>query len=109
MKVIRCKDCVLSHSVECPLTYIEHHTLQCIDRPQNFYCAKAKPKEDYEPTRGDNIRNMTDRQLAGFISRHEDEAYRLGRDGGTMKTGRENEDFWAGFLKTHEDEDYEGY
>lgn len=101
MKVIRCKDCVLSHSVECPLTY----TLNAIDHPQNFYCAKAKPKEDYEPTRGDNIRNMTDRQLAGFISRHEDEAYMLGRDGGTMKTGRENEDFWAGFLKTHEGED----
>lgn len=107
MKVIRCKDCALSYRLECPLTYIENRTLQYIDHPQNFYCAKAKPKEDYEPTRGDNIRNMTDRQLAGFISRHECEAYQLGRGGGTMTTGKANEDFWTVYLGTKEGEDYE--
>lgn len=107
MKVVRCKDCALSHSIECPLTYIEHHTLQCIDHPQNFYCGKAMPKEGYKLTRGDRIRNLTDRQLAGFISTCECEAYQLGRDGGTMQTGKANEDFWAVYLGTKEGEDYE--
>lgn len=106
MKVIRCKDCALEGRSECTLAYIENQTLCFIEHPPMFFCGKAKPKDDYEPTKGDILRNMTDRQLAGFISRHEDEAYDLGRKGGTMKTGRVNEDFWAVFLKTHEDEDY---
>lgn len=107
MKVIRCKDCALDGRSECPLSYIEHQTLCFIEHPPMFFCGKAKPKDDYEPTKGDILRNMTDRQLAGFISRHECEAYQLGRGGGTMTTGKANEDFWTVYLGTKEGEDYE--
>ena len=106
MKVIRCKDCALDGCPECPLAYIEHQTLCFIEHPPMFFCGKAKPKDDYTPTKGDILRNMTDRQLAEYISRHECEAFKLGAEGGYMKLGKENEDFWAGFLKAHESEDF---
>lgn len=60
MKVIRCKDCALDGNPECPLSYIEKQTLCFVEHSPMFFCGKAKPTEDYHPTNGDVIRNMTD-------------------------------------------------
>ena len=68
MKVIRCKDCALDGRTECPLSYIEKQTLCFVEHSPMFFCGKAKPTEDYQPTNGDVIRNMTDRQLAEWLT-----------------------------------------
>ena len=106
MKVIRCKDCALEGRIECPLSYIEKQTLCFIEHPPMFYCGKGRVKEDYQPTVGDNIRNMTDRQLAHFISEIEKEAYIHGKKDCTFTLGRKQEDFWTGFLGHIDGEDY---
>ena len=71
-----------------------------------FFCAKGKAKEDYEPTVGDNIRNMTDRQLAHFIVAHEKEAYEVGKEGCFFESVEKQEKFWTGYLKHIDGEDY---
>ena len=68
MKIIRCKDCALDGNPECPLSYIEKQTLCFVEHSPLFFCGKAKPTEDYQPTNGDVIRNLTDRQLAEWLT-----------------------------------------
>lgn len=98
MKVIRCKDCVHNKTLECPLSGVKRSPL--------FFCGKAKPSEDYKPSCGDNIRNMTDKEIANVINGYEHDAYLTGKNGGVMKFGKENIDFWTGYLKHPEGEDF---
>lgn len=64
MNIIRCKDCIHDGAIECPLSFIEKQTLCFVEHSPMFFCAKGKSSEDYEPTHGDVVRNMTDRELA---------------------------------------------
>ena len=41
-QVVRCKDCAHMGLFDCPLCYIEKHTLQFIEVSPDFYCAKAE-------------------------------------------------------------------
>lgn len=107
MKVIRCKDCALDGNPECPLSYIEKQTLCFVEHSPMFFCGKAKPTEDYQPTNGDVIRNMTDRQLAERQNSIEHSAYIHGKGGGYMTFGKQNIDFLTGWLGNPEGEDYE--
>ncbi len=107
MKVIRCKDCILDNSPECPLAYIENHTMCFYEHSPTFYCAKGRTTEDYTPTHGDIVRNMTDRQLAEMQNRHEHTGYAHGKGGGVMKFGKTNIDFLTGWYGAPDGEDYE--
>lgn len=107
MKVIRCKDCVLDGAPECPLSYIEKHTLCFVEHSPMFFCGKAKASEDYSPSHGDVIRNMTDRQLAEHQNLIEHTAYSHGKDGGVMQFGKKNIDFLTGWFGAPDCEDYE--
>ena len=107
MKVIRCKDCILDNSPECPLAYIENHTMCFYEHSPMFFCAKGRTTEDYIPTHGDIVRNMTDRQLAEMQNRHEHTGYAHGKGGGVMKFGKANIDFLTGWYGAPDGEDYE--
>lgn len=100
MKVIRCKDCVLYGGIECPMV--------CEKPSPMFFCGNAKPSEDYKPTKGDNIRNMTNRQLAVWLNGQERDAYRSGKNGGECMLGETNINFYIGFFGSPEGEDYNG-
>ena len=43
VSVIRCKDCAHEDMFDCPLGYIEHHTLQFVNHDPDFYCRKGAP------------------------------------------------------------------
>ena len=108
MKVIRCKDCIYDGRSECPLSYIENHTLCFVEHSQMFFCGKGRTSEDYKPTKGDAVRNMTDRQLAVWMDEHERDAYRAGKGGGSWQTGEPNIKFYTGYFGSAEGEDYIG-
>ena len=106
MKVIRCKDCVLDGRSECPLAYIENQMLCFVEHSPMFFCAKGKAKEDYTPTRGDNVRNMTDRQLATLFNETEHEiAKHYTGGGGAMSFGKKNIDFYTKWFSEPEEDD----
>lgn len=108
MKVIRCKDCALNGRSECPLSYIENHTLCFVEHSPMFFCGKSIPSENYKPTKGDTIRNMTDRQLAVWLNGQESDAYRAGKGGGKCLVGDKNIKFYVGWFGSPEGEDYNG-
>lgn len=107
MKVIRCKDCILDSTLECPLAYIENQTIRFVEHPPMFFCAKGRAKADYVPTRGDVIRNMTDRQLAVHFDGLECDAYSHGKSNAKWELGKSNIDWYMKFLSTPEGEDFE--
>lgn len=47
---VRCKDCIHDGMIECPLCYIEHHTLTFVNHDPDFFCGKAERK----PLEGEN-------------------------------------------------------
>ena len=106
MKVIRCKDCVLDGAPECPLSYVENHSLRFVEHSPMFFCGKGKTSEDYKPTSGDVVRNMTDRQLAVWLDGQERDAYHAGIRGSKFILGKTNIDFYTGFFGHPNDEDY---
>ena len=93
MKVIRCKDCVLANTKECPITYTEK-----IKNKEMFYCGLAKAKADYKPTRGDIVRDMTDAQIGEMIASHEKEGYMFGLEDGKKFCTTANKKFWRGYM-----------
>ena len=44
--VVRCKDCIHDGMIECPLCYIENHTMRFINHDGNWYCGDGEKKED---------------------------------------------------------------
>lgn len=108
MKVIRCKNCIYDGLDKCPLAYIENNTLCFVEHSPMFFCAKGRAAEDYKPTKGDAVRNMTDRQLAVWMNEHERDAYRAGLGGGRYDIGEKNIKFYTGFFGSAEGEDYDG-
>ena len=69
---------------------------------------KGQASEHYKPTKGDAVRNMTDRQLAVWMDEHERDAYRAGKGGGSWQTGEPNIKFYTGYFGSAEGEDYNG-
>nr|DAU71498.1 MAG TPA: putative cytoplasmic protein [Caudoviricetes sp.] len=63
-----------------------------------------EPKEKI--SKGDAIRKMTDRQLAEHIDNIERVAYLTAAQGGAMKFGPSNIEFYTGLLGSPEGEDY---
>ena len=57
-------------------------------------------------SKGDEIREMTDKQLAKYINQIEKDAYEHGKSGGKMTFGKKNIDFWTGWLGSPKGEDY---
>lgn len=99
MKVTRCKNCVLYCTPECPIE----------SKPsQMFFCAKGKATNGYKETNGDEVRNMTDRQLAEMVNRLETDAYNHGKNGLRWNLGEGNVKFYTKWFGTPEGEDYHG-
>ena len=94
MNVIRCKDCVLDGLAECPLSYIEKQTLCFVEHSPMFYCAKGKAAKDYEPTRGDKVRNMTDSELAVLFNDTEHSVASHFISGGNLIFGEKQINFY---------------
>jgi hypothetical protein len=42
---------------------------------QMFFCGRGRTTKDYKETNGDEVRNMTDRQLAEMVVSASDEDY----------------------------------
>lgn len=106
MNVIRCKDCMLEGLTECPLAYIEKQQLCFINHSPMFFCGKGKAAEDYEPTKGDTVRNMTDRELAEFINGIERDAYMQGAQKyADEHFSEKNIEFYLKYFGTVEGED----
>lgn len=76
-----------------------------VEHPPTFFCAKGKTKADYEPTRGDIVRNMTDRQLAVFMDEHEKDAYEHGKANARWNLGKSNIEWYTKYFGTSENEE----
>lgn len=44
--VVRCKDCIHDNTTNCPLCWIENHTLQFINHDAEFFCGKGERRND---------------------------------------------------------------
>jgi hypothetical protein len=75
---------------------------------QMFFCGRGRTTEAYKPTNGDEIRNMTDRQLAELINQMETDVYHHAQAGCRWNLGESNVKFYTGYLSTPADEDYYG-
>ena len=42
--VVRCKECIHDGMSECPLCYIENHTMRFINHDGNWYCGDGEKK-----------------------------------------------------------------
>lgn len=59
-----------------------------------------------KPTKGDAIRNMTDRELAVWLNEEQINAYSAGKSGCEFLTGKKNIEFYTGYFGSPEGEDY---
>lgn len=107
MKIIRCKDCALANELTCPLNYIDKQRMIITNRSPTFFCGKAQPTEGYEPTYGDNIRNMTDAQLAEFLYKTEKQGYEMRGNEGTSFSMALLKKIYRAYVSTPEGEDIE--
>jgi hypothetical protein len=46
VEVVRCKDCIHDNTTDCPLCWIENHTLQFINHDAEFFCGKGERRDD---------------------------------------------------------------
>lgn len=44
--VIHCRDCLHDGMSECPLCWIENHTMQFINHDPDFFCGKGERREE---------------------------------------------------------------
>ncbi len=65
-------------------------------------------KTEKKLTNGDMIRQMTDKELAEWLNSHERAAYITAIDGGAMRFGKSNVNFWTGYFGSPAGEDYDG-
>lgn len=106
MKVVRCKDCILDGRAECPLAYIEKQTLCFVEHSPMFFCAKGRTSEDFKQTRGDEVRNMTDKQLAVLFNDTEQSVANHFISGGSMQFGTKQIDFYTKWFSTVPEEEW---
>lgn len=59
-------------------------------------------------TKGDEIRQMSDRELAEWLNQHERAAFITAIDGGAMRFEKTNIEFWTGYFGSPVGEDYDG-
>ena len=105
MKVIRCKNCALANELACPMNYIDKQRMIITERSPMFFCGKAQPTEGYTPTNGDNIRNMTDAQLAELLYQKEKDGYDMhGHEGFSWALLKK---IYRAYVSMPEDEDIE--
>lgn len=107
MKVIRCKDCALANELQCPLNYIDKQRMIITERSPMFFCGKAQATAQYEPTYGDNIRNMTDAQLAELLYQKEKEGYDMHGYEGKNFSWANIKKLYQAYVRTPESEDIE--
>lgn len=105
MKVIRCKDCALANELTCPMNYIDHQRMIITERSPMFFCGKAQPSAGYEPTNGDNIRNMSDAQLADLLYSKEKEGYDMHGHEGKAFSWALLKKIYRAYVSTPESED----